>query len=181
MDSLIKRFDSVPDGDLMQVEHKGIAYQANMKKARVRYDDAYWDKVCSYEDSPIAREVNAARCAMLQRHLKQGATVLDYGAGSGAFVRAANAAGFRVKGFDVIPAAVRMLMKDGLYSNDPHGFDAVTMWDVIEHMDMPGLVFKAISKGAMLFASIPVFENLQKIRRSKHYRPGEHLLYFREP
>jgi hypothetical protein len=32
---------------------------------------------------------------------------------------------------------------------------------------------------AYVFASIPVFDDLYKVRDSRHYRPGEHLYYFK--
>jgi 2-polyprenyl-3-methyl-5-hydroxy-6-metoxy-1,4-benzoquinol methylase len=178
VDSLIRRFDAVRDDDLMLVEHRGIAYQANMKsKNRVAYDDRYWDKVMAYEDSDIARKVNAGRCDMLARHLPQGAKVLDIGAGTGAFVKAANKAGFVAKGFDVLKRSIEALMRLKVYGGNPHDFDAVTMWDSLEHMDCPELKLKAIRKGAMLFVSIPIFEWVSEIRKSKHYRPGEHFYY----
>lgn len=177
MDSLIRRFDAVKDGDLMLCEHRGIAYQADMSQ-RVDYGADYLAKCEGYADTPIAKAVNAGRVAMLARHLPEGASVLDIGAASGAFLREANAWGFAGKGCDVIPQVIERLQQDGLYAEDPSGFDAVTMWDVIEHIDCPELRFKPMHKGAFLFASVPIFASLRQIRQSRHYRPGEHLYYF---
>jgi len=178
IDRLIKRFDLVMDADLALCEHRGVAYQANMKAGRVDYGADYLAKVDAYEGTPIARAVNAGRCAMLARHIQPGVTVLDVGAGSGAFVRDAVAAGYAAKGYDINPQAVGRLQNAVMYGEDPHAFDAVTLWDTIEHMEDPGAVLRSVRKGAHLFASIPVFEDLREIRKSKHYRPGEHMYYW---
>ena len=178
MDRLIRRFDFVRDGDLRICEARGIAYQPDPKAGRVSYGADYFAKVCAYEDTEIARAVNVGRVAMLARHLPAGAAVLDIGAGSGAFMRAAIAAGFSAKGFEVMPEAVEKLNSAELYADDQSAFDAVTLWDTLEHMEDPELGLNKVRKGAHLFASIPVFDDLHGIRESKHYRPGEHLTYW---
>lgn len=178
MDRLIRRFDCQQDADLALIEPRGIAYQRDMKAGRVEYGPGYLAKVDAYDGTDIAKAVNLGRCALLARHLQPGATVLDVGAGSSAFVRDAAFAGFAAKGFEVIPEAVARLRAVGLYADDPYEFDAVTAWDAIEHMEEPEHYLRAVRKGAFLFASVPVFEDLRQIRASKHYRPGEHLFYF---
>lgn len=178
MDRLIARFDSIADGDLRICDARGVAYQADMRAGRVPYGADYLAKVQAYEGSDIAARVNAGRCTMLARYLPAGAKVLDYGAGSGAFMREARSAGFETFGFDVIPATEQWLRESGAYAADPGDFDATCLWDTIEHLDMPENVLKNVKKGAFLFASIPVFEDLRAIRGSKHYRPGEHLYYW---
>lgn len=178
MDRLLKRFDAVQDADLMLCEKRGFAYQRNMAAGRVEYDADYFKKVEAYDGTPIAKAVNAGRCELVARHLEAPAAVLDWGAGSGAFLRDAAAAGYSVKGYDLNLQALQRLTDRGLLSKDPYLFDAVTLWDTIEHMEQPEAVLKSIRKGAHLFASVPVFEDLRKIRESKHYRPGEHLYYW---
>lgn len=178
MDKLIKRFDSERDSDLRLCLHRGIAYQKDMHAARVAYGADYLKKVEAYEDSDIAKAVNAGRCAMLQRYLPQGSTLLDVGAGSGAFVRAAKKCGYDAKGYDIIPDAVMRLKDKNLFASDPAHFDAITLWDTLEHMDVPSTCIGNVVKGAYAFISIPVFDDLRKIRESRHYRPGEHLYYF---
>jgi SAM-dependent methyltransferase len=179
VDSLIAGFSASPDGDLMVCEDHGVAYQRDMSAARVAYGADYLAKVDAYEDTDIARAVNAGRCALLARHIKKGATLLDIGAGSGAFMRAAQAAGFAAKGFDVIPEAAARLRAAGDYASTDHRFAAVCMWDVIEHLEDPEEYLDRIAPGVWLFVSLPIFPDLHAIRASKHYRPGEHLYYFR--
>jgi 2-polyprenyl-3-methyl-5-hydroxy-6-metoxy-1,4-benzoquinol methylase len=177
VDKIVKRFDAVQDKDLMLCEARGVAYQKNIGQ-RVEYDAEYFAKVEAYDGTTIGKAVNAGRCAMLERYLVPGGSVLDWGAGSCAFVRDALAAGFQAKGYDVLFQSIERLEKKGWIAKDPYLFDAVTMWDTIEHMEQPEAVLKSIRKNAHLFVSVPLFEDLRKIRESKHYRPGEHLYYW---
>ena len=178
MDRLIKRFDAVQDGDLALCEQRGVAYQAPIGASRVEYGGDYFAKVQAYDGTPIAKAVNAGRCALLSRHLKPGASVLDWGAGTGAFMRAAAASGFDASGYDVNPLSLLALEREGKVGNDPNMVDALTMWDTIEHMEQPEVVLRSLRKSCHFFASVPIFEDLRRIRESKHYRPGEHLYYW---
>lgn len=178
MNRIIQGWDAVRDGDLMLCRGNGVAYQADMQQLRVRYDDAYLRKCESYQGNAIATAANAGRIAMLQRHLPAGSSILDVGAGSGEFLRAARVAGFDPRGFDVIPSAAHALILAELWDDDPQGYDAVTMWDSIEHMEDPATWLARVRQGAALFVSLPIFTGLDFIRQSKHYRPGEHLYYW---
>lgn len=178
MDRLILRFDAEADNDLMLVEHRGVAYQRDMTKGRIDYGAAYLANYDRYAAGPIADKINAGRVALVARHAPEGASVLDFGAASGIFVRQAASWGFDAKGFDVIPDAVRRLKDADLYADDLGAFDAVTMWDSIEHLETPERSLKRVRKGAFLFASIPIFEDVRRVRESKHYKPGEHLYYW---
>jgi hypothetical protein len=171
MDRFIAGFEGVGDRDLMLCLRNGVAYQMD-RRALARYDDAYLAKFEAY-DPAVADAVNAGRCAMLSRHLPPGAAVIDIGAGDGRFVRAARAAGFRAFGTEIIPQAAQALREAGLHADDAAP-DAVTLWDVMEHLEDPAQHLAA----PIIFASIPVFEDLRAIRDSKHYRPGEHLHYW---
>lgn len=175
MDAYIGALPAEADGDLMLCA--GVAYQRDMAAGRVQYGAAYLQKIAGY-DRTIADAVNHGRVALLMRHLEPPASLLDIGAGDGSFVRCARSWGFDARGFDVIPEAAQALLADGLYDDDPALWDAVTLWDAIEHMEEPGLWLRRIRRGACLFASVPIFADLSAIRASKHYRPGEHLYYW---
>lgn len=178
MDALISSMPAVQDGDLMIAE--GVAYQADMD-VRVAYDADYLAKCEGYADDPVAIAVNAGRCALLARHLAADSSVLDVGTGSGAFMRCATAWGYCMRGFDVIPETVARLKAEMLFADDIGRFDAVTLWDVLEHMPDPGVCLSQVRDGALVFSSVPVFSDLRAVRKSKHYRPGEHLYYFTAP
>ena len=160
----------------MIADDRGVAFARDMYADRVEYGDAYWQKVMAYEDTDIARDVNAGRCEMLKRHLRNNAIVIDVGAGTGAFVRAARAAGFDARGYDVMPIAVDRLVAQGYYADPATYHDALCMWDTIEHLEDAADMLGCVRE--WLFVSVPVFHDLSAIRESRHYRPGEHLYYF---
>jgi len=172
MDQFIAALEYQLDDDLRLC--RGVAYQADMTPS-VEYADGYWQKVMAYEDTVISRKVNRGRCALLARHIKRSASVLDIGAGTGAFVKAARSVGFEAYGYDVMPQSVAAL--GDLYDADVERFSAVTMWDSLEHMAHPGEWLARMRAESWLFVSIPIFKSLSEIRDSKHYRPGEHLYY----
>jgi len=181
MDQLIAAYPAQQDGDLMLCERDGVAYQRVMRANRVTYDDTYLAKVRAYEGTDIAKAVNAGRVSMLMRQLGpciRGVRVLDVGAGTGEFIRAAIQSGFVAMGCDPMPAARKALIEAALWCSEPAWFDAVTMWDSIEHMESPADMLGSIPAGARLFVSTPIFDDLRAIRDSKHYRPGEHLYYW---
>lgn len=177
MERLIKRWNSTPDGQLSICEGHGVAYQTDMLERPVIYDATYLKKCEAYLGSEIAARVNAGRVALLQRHLGAPAAVIDVGCGTGEFMRAASGAGYIMRGFDVIQDVRDKLIAAGTFADDVNLFDAVCMWDAIEHMEDPDRFLRQ-KKNTFLFVSIPIFKDLAKIRESKHYRPGEHLYYW---
>lgn len=173
MDPFIAQFDGAPDGDLMIAEGRGVAWQRDASRL-VPYDQAYFDKYVGYAGSPIAERINRGRVDFVDCHVGAGARVLDIGIGCGEFIRRrANTCGF-----DVNPAGVRWLKENEAYSEDFGAFAAFTFWDVLEHVPNPATYFEAMPDGCHVFACLPIFEDLRKIRASKHYRPNEHLYYF---
>lgn len=170
MDSLIATLTAWPDGDLMLTAN-GVAYQADMAVA-VDYDEAYWSKCAAYEGTPIGDAIVAGRVAFVRRH--HAGPLLDIGIGSGAFIRAY---GPEASGFDINPRALAWLREAERYSED-FALGACTLWDVLEHLPRPRDYLQRMPVGTHLFVSVPIFDDLSRIRESKHYRPGEHLYYW---
>lgn len=180
MDDLIRRYDAIEDGDLMLCPGPGVAYQRDMHLARVPYDEAYYQKCAGYEGSDIERALTAGRIAFVNKRIGPDRAALDIGIGSGAFIKARR----HTYGIDINPRAVEWLREKNRYSDDFGAFQTFTMWDVIEHVEMPDLYFRAMPEGSWLFCCLPIFGAVTSvsapIRESKHYRPGEHLYYFSE-
>ena len=174
MDSVIKDYPAVDDGDLMLCLNNGVAYQRDMS-APVSYDGAYFNKCLGYEDQDIALKINAGRIALVDKYV--GAKpVLDIGIGSGEFIKKRP----NTFGCDINPLALAWLEAEGKRVDDFAIFRAFTFWDVIEHVEEPAEYFRRIANGSFLFTSLPIFDDLRRIRKSKHYRPNEHFYYWTE-
>lgn len=171
MDRFIREFRYQPDGDLNLCLGHGVAYQRDRTHI-IRYDEDYWNKCADYEDSEIARKINQGRIEFVQRHY-QG-DVLDIGIGCGEFIKKRP----QTFGYDINPKAVHWLMESGKFRDRFSDFNAFTLWDVLEHVETPEDYFTNINPGSFLFLSLPVFDDLRRIRESRHYRPGEHLYYW---
>lgn len=101
----------------------------------------------------------------VSKFLQAGSSIIDIGGGDGAFAKAAAAAGFRSWMQDVHPPPADVLVSAGVtpvaeLSPELHGqFDAVTLWDVYEHV-WPQQEFLAtlrplLRPGGLLFIEIP--------------------------
>ena len=101
-----------------------------------------------------------ARCDFVEQHY-QGA-LIDVGIGCGAFVELRLARGLPAFGYDVNPAGIRWLDERSLLV-DPYltAFDAMTLWDVLEHMpEFPSLIANARK---WLFLSLPIFRDAEHV------------------
>lgn len=174
MDRYLASLPSEDDGDLALCLEHGAAYQKD-QTTLVDYDAAYFAKYVVYEGQEVAERINAGRVGMVQKHYGDG-IALDIGIGSGEFIKKRG----QTWGMDVNPVAIRWLLARNLWADDIETFYAVTMWDVIEHCPLPGDYFSRMRAGCYLFTSIPIFQDLRRIRESKHYRPNEHLYHFTE-
>jgi hypothetical protein len=175
VDSFIAEFGASADADLMLCRHHGVAYQRDMS-IRVPYDETYFNKCAGYEDQEIARKINSGRIDLVNYHVGNGAAVLDIGIGSGEFIRKRP----NTFGYDINPKAEAWLRERGRWHDGFMLFRAFTFWDVIEHIETPDDYFMHMAPNSYLFTCLPIFEDLSRIRESKHYRPGEHLYYWTE-
>jgi hypothetical protein len=80
-------------------------------------------------------------------------------------------------GFDINPWTISDLIDKGLFL-DPfeHQVEAACFWDVLEHFPDPSEVLERVK--TWVFLSIPLFANMDHAKKSKHFKPGEHLWYF---
>lgn len=175
MDRFIRDFAGTKDDDLIQCTSQGVAYQRDMSK-RIKYDEPYYENYRSLEGSEIANKLNEGRVALVNKYVGSD-PVLDIGVGSCEFIRSRNG---NTCGYDINPRAIKTLKYNGLWSDDFSAFRAFTFWDVIEHVCNPDDYFKKIKSGSHLFTSLPIFDDLKDVRKSKHFKPGEHLYYWTE-
>jgi len=84
-------------------------------------------------------------------------------------------------GYDINVAGRLWLQDHGCYRN-PYTYefvDAVTMWDVLEHIEDFGPLLNNVRQ--WVFLSLPIFRDQEHTLRSKHFRPDEHYWYFTAP
>jgi Methyltransferase domain len=116
-----------------------------------------------------------ARCEFVERHYR--GTLIDVGIGSGAFIELRRKFHRTTYGYDINPAGLKWLDERALLV-DPYliPFDAMTLWDVLEHMaDFQSLLANVRE---WVFVSLPIFCDAEHALRSKHFRPDEHFWYF---
>lgn len=171
MDQVIAKFPYLEDGDLNLCLENGVAYQRDMTNI-INYDENYFNNYVSRSGTEIANKLNKGRIAFVEKYFN--GELLDVGIGSGEFIQSRPA----TFGYDVNQVAINWLLEKGLYRDDFSQFSGFTFWDVIEHIRDPDQYFMNIWRGSWIFTSIPVFDDLTRIRESKHYKPGEHLYYF---
>lgn len=162
------------DADLIYTEH--LAYQKDMSKS-VEYGEAYYQNYVSREGTDIARKLNLARTSLSEKYCKR--CLLDIGIGSGEFIKSSS---LMVYGYDINPHGIKWLRDRALfvdpYERVPIEVEGFTMWDCLEHIPDPAELLESIKVGQYLFVSLPTFDDVLKVKESKHYKPNEHYYYF---
>lgn len=135
------------------------------------YDESYFSRYRGMADTPMGRDLTAARIRLVARHY--AGELLDVGIGAGQFVEARP----RTKGYDVNPAGVEWLKARGCWADlYAERYAALSFWDALEHIDRPDI---AIGRSTQwVFISVPVFEGGDAVLCSRHFRKDEHLWYW---
>lgn len=134
------------------------------------YDERYFEKYKEMADTEMGQQLTDFRVNFVRKY-HQG-NVCDVGIGCGQFVKACNCSGF-----DVNQAGIEWLQAESRYLDFyKQGCDALTFWDVLEHIDEPDKAIACAKK--WVFVSIPVFDSAEHILRSRHFRKDEHIFYF---
>ncbi|HEV7590435.1 MAG TPA: class I SAM-dependent methyltransferase [Longimicrobium sp.] len=117
-------------------------------------------------EATIRREVRERLAPALPRD----ARVLDVGCGNGVFLSAITAEGYPARGVDVSEESARLCRERGLDARAGDfltmpldgPYDAVTFWDVMEHLREPAAFLErareALAPGGALVLKIPGFE-----------------------
>jgi hypothetical protein len=139
------------------------------------YDQDYFDAFDCNGRTALGQALMRARCEFVERHYH--GSLIDVGIGSGAFVELRCHLGQMTYGYDVNPVGIEWLEQRELLIN-PYltSFDAMTLWDVLEHIpDFPPLLANVRE---WLFLSLPIFRDANHALRSKHFKPDEHCWHF---
>lgn len=180
MDKHIAVMVAQPDDDLMICAADGVAYQRDMT-VTMPYDRRYFEMYAGYENNEKADAIDGGRIDFVARHVGFGVEVCDVGIGAGVFIKKRERAGGPTFGVDVNPVAIDWLKERGLWAGDQLSrFSVFTFWDVLEHLPDPAVYLDHVPVAGWVFASTPIYPDLGRVRESKHYKPGEHLLYFTE-
>ena len=154
-----------------------------------------------YEPAParggaLVRELHRLNNAIRLRELNgmEPGRLLDVGCGKGRFLAAASAAGWDALGIEYAPASaeaaraaygVEVLVGDFLELSVPGGFDAITLWHVLEHLPDPAAaVARAadlVRPGGRVVISVPNIDSLQAHlggERWFHLDLPRHLFHF---
>jgi SAM-dependent methyltransferase len=115
---------------------------------------AYVDRAARSRLGAMAQQVGLLkRCRAVER-LRTGGRLLDVGCGAGAFVETMQARGWSAVGLERDAGAAQAARARGLdvrtgqapgYPFAPGSFDVITLWDVLEHMEQPGVALRGIA------------------------------------
>ncbi len=133
-------------------------------------DAVYTHDYAGYRSDPVFEQgIRTLLDSSIVPRLPQGARVLDVGCGSGDFLAAATERGFQPTGIDISEAGAELCRQRGFeaFSGDfltadvGTEYDAVTMWDVIEHLRDPGAFFQRsrdlLRTGGLFVGKVPAF------------------------
>jgi predicted TPR repeat methyltransferase len=139
------------------------------------YDQDYFDRFDRDARTELGKALMQARVNFVEKHYR--GPLIDIGIGSGAFVELRRKRSQRTYGYDINPAGIEWLQQRHLFL-DPYltRFDAITLWDVLEHIPDFQLLLSNVRE--WVFLSLPIFYSAEHALNSKHFRPLEHYWYF---
>lgn len=155
--------------ELVWLPEQGIGYYP---VEEFPYDQDYFDKYQSYVDTGIGMAINHDRVSLVKFYTEQN--IVDVGIGSGVFVETF---GEKASGFDVNPAGIKWLKDRELYCDvTTEEVDSMCFWDSLEHIKDPTQTLDNIRQYA--FISTPIYNDVDHILRSRHFRKDEHCWYW---
>ena len=146
------------------------------------YDRSYEIRYSRYAKTVRGHNIQNLRYDTILRHIPNNVSsyrLLDFGCGVGNFLeRINNGGGIKAKGFDVNPYSKHSDI-EVLFG----GYDIVTFWDSLEHLNNPRQVILGLGP-EYLFICTPSVDDwdgeLRDLTSWRHYMPSEHCHYFGE-
>lgn len=162
-----------------------LAYQTPRpsQEACIAYMDWRWSSTGGYvTDNARKRDVARRQMAIVSARNPSPGHLLDFGAGSGTFVKAALDAGWQAAGVEHSPVAVqkaRDYYGVDLSMEIPDAtFDVITLWDVIEHLKDPlsllTCLHDSLKPGGTLIVETGNYESWMRIAKGDQW--GLYLL-----
>lgn len=140
----------------------------------------------------IKEQRNMLRYRLIRRYARSG-RIFDIGCGFGHFLLTGKGLGYDVRGVEMSEANAQFIrrqfgiaVEQGDFLRIPlkREYDAVTLWDTLEHMDRPDLVLEKISRilkpGGVVFIQVPQSDSFfSRILRYRWWAVGlDHVNYF---
>jgi len=140
------------------------------------YDRSYLRKYERYEATPVGENITLLRANVVSPYVINGNSILDFGCGSGAFIKECRFRGFPVKGFDINPHSE--------FCDISHLFNGhaiTTFWDSLEHVSNPKAVLSGLGT-KYVFICAPSTDDFKGMPLTEwhHYYPHEHMFYYNE-
>jgi 2-polyprenyl-3-methyl-5-hydroxy-6-metoxy-1,4-benzoquinol methylase len=162
--------------------------------ASPEYQDIVRDLGIKSHDYRVER-FGQERVALMRPHLRsERPRYLDVGCSTGFVVEAARAAGWDAIGLDLNPSAIEFGRSRGLDLRtaalddagfDPASFDAVSLFDVLEHLIDPADTLRScirlLRPGGIVFLYVPNYDSASRLLMGKdaHFIwPTHHLNYY---
>src|SRR5262245_48915026 len=144
-------------GRLMWWPEIGIGFYP-VEAGHAPYDQDYFDRFDRQARTDLGRALMQARFNFVEQHYR--GTLIDVGIGSGAFIELRQGRRRQTYGYDVNPAGIEWLEERKLFV-DPHlvAFDAITFWDVLEHI--PDFQSLLANVNDWVFLSLPIFRDAE--------------------
>lgn len=193
------------DKDHMQIVRCGAC---DLVYVTPTFDEAHYREVYASEEyQDIVRDLGiksheyrvqrfgTERVGLMARHLSVDTPrYLDVGCSTGFVVEAARDAGWRATGIDLNPSAIEFGVGRGLDLRtaaledagfEAGGFDAVSLFDVLEHLIDPVRTLRACTRllapGGIVFLYVPNYDSASRLLMGKdaHFIwPTHHLNYY---
>ncbi len=166
----------------------------DISKEATEYDAQYFNN-SKYVDVHALQKEHSRRLKLMEKYVNKGCEILDYGCAAGEFVEFASQV-YDMDGCDISTAAIEMAKRkyadkcDRFFSikealEDNKKYDAICLWDVIEHIDYPNsivtLLRGKIKEGGFVILSTPdIGSFFSKLTKSRwpFMTPPEHLCFF---